>query len=83
MKSSGSTYRIWYRPHIEKAARQEVGAIGERKADVWPRIVVLDAAVLLEAGWEADEIWVVIAPREVLIWCTYNIGSNRADCRAG
>lgn len=51
-------------PHIGRRAREEVAAA---QADPAVRFVVLDAAVMLEAGWSdaCDRIVFVDAPREV------------------
>jgi len=55
---------VW--PEIRRLAQAEIAAL--RAAE--PRaVVVLEAAVLFEAGWEplVDEIWVVIVPRELAV----------------
>jgi phosphopantetheine adenylyltransferase/dephospho-CoA kinase len=55
---------VW--PEIRRLAQAEIAALRA----VEPRaVVVLEAAVLFEAGWEplVDEIWVVIVPREVAV----------------
>jgi dephospho-CoA kinase len=51
---------VW--PEIQRLAEAEIAAAHAERPDA---IVVLDAAVLLEAGWGslADEIWVVIVDR--------------------
>ena len=55
---------VW--PEIRRLAESEIAAYGEKNPD---GIVVLEAAVLFEAGWEdiGDEIWVVVVDREVAI----------------
>ena len=52
-------------PRIRKAVRERLSALRGAGAEV----VVLEAAVLLEAGWEdmVDEVWVVEAPREAVV----------------
>lgn len=51
---------VW--PAIRQLATEEVALFAERGVDV----VVLDAAILLEAGWDAmvDEVWVAVIPKE-------------------
>ena len=55
---------VW--PEIRRLAEVEIDAIRAQADDA---IVVLEAAVLFEAGWEdaVDEIWVVVVPPEVAI----------------
>ena len=55
---------VW--PEIRRLAEQEVAVIRAKHPDA---VVVLDAAVLLEAAWESlvDEIWVVIVDRATAI----------------
>jgi phosphopantetheine adenylyltransferase/dephospho-CoA kinase len=55
---------VW--PEIRRLAEAEIGAIA---ADDPQAVVVLEAAVLFEAGWEplVDEIWVVVVERAVAI----------------
>ncbi len=55
---------VW--PAIRQLAEAEIAAV---RAAGTPRVVVLEAAVLFEAGWQnlGDEIWVVIVDREVAI----------------
>lgn len=52
-------------PRIRKAVRERLSALRGAGAEV----VVLEAAVLLEAGWEdmVDEVWVVEAPWEAVV----------------
>ena len=52
-------------PRIRKAVRERLSALRGAGAEV----VVLEAAVLLEAGWEdmVDEVWVVEAPWEAVM----------------
>ncbi len=52
-------------PRIRKVVSERLGALREAGAEV----TVLEAAVLLEAGWEdmVDEVWVVEAPREAVV----------------
>lgn len=55
---------VW--PAIRTLAEEEIASVRAVEA---ARVVVLEAAVLFEAGWQdlGDEIWVVIAEREVAI----------------
>ncbi|MBV1877266.1 MAG: dephospho-CoA kinase [Pseudomonadales bacterium] len=55
---------VW--PQIRQLAEQQIAAIKAANADA---TVVLEAAVLFEAGWEdmGDEIWVVVVEREIAI----------------
>ena len=52
-------------PRIRKAVRERLSALKEAGADV----VVLEAAVLLEAGWDdmVDEVWVIEAPWKAVV----------------
>lgn len=55
---------VW--PEINRMAKDEIrAALAENPA----RVVVLEAAVLLEAGWQKDmdEVWVVIVDPEVAV----------------
>ena len=53
-------------PEIRRLAEVEIGAVRARQADA---IVVLEAAVLFEAGWQdaVDETWVITAKRDVAL----------------
>jgi len=55
---------VW--PAIRALAQAEIETIAQQQPG---RIIVLEAAVLLEAGWQdiVDEIWVTIVDREVAI----------------
>lgn len=55
---------VW--PEIRKMALAEIEAA---RADGKAKAIVLEAAVLLEAGWQdiVDEVWVVYAEREQVI----------------
>jgi dephospho-CoA kinase len=55
---------VW--PEIGRLAAAEIGAARERDPDV---IIVLEAAVLFEAGWQrtVDEVWAVIVEPEVAV----------------
>jgi phosphopantetheine adenylyltransferase/dephospho-CoA kinase len=55
---------VW--PEIRRLAEAEIAAI---RASDPSAVVVLEAAVLLEAGWEslADEIWVVVVDRATAV----------------
>lgn len=55
---------VW--PEIRRLAEAEIHRIGSNDPDA---VVVLEAAVLLEAGWESavDEIWVVLVEPAVAV----------------
>jgi dephospho-CoA kinase len=55
---------VW--PAIRARAEKE---IAELRAAGRTRVIVLEAAVLFEAGWEdlGDEVWVIIVEREIAI----------------
>ena len=61
---------VW--PAIRALAAQEIAearAAGNERESSPPRVVVLEAAVLFEAGWQdlGDEVWVNIVEREIAI----------------
>lgn len=55
---------VW--PEIRRLAEAEIAQVRAREPD---RLVVLEAAVLFEAGWEdaVDEVWVVVVDRDVAV----------------
>ncbi len=55
---------VW--PLIRELAEQEIGEIGASNPQ---RVIVLEAAVLLEAQWDdlVDEVWVVVVDQSVAI----------------
>jgi phosphopantetheine adenylyltransferase/dephospho-CoA kinase len=55
---------VW--PEIRRLAEAEIAALAEAEPST---VVVLEAAVLFEAGWEplVDEVWVVVVERAVAI----------------
>jgi len=55
---------VW--PRILELARAEMDGVSERDP---ARIIVLEAAVLFEAGWEraVDEVWAVVVAPEVAV----------------
>ena len=55
---------VW--PEIRRLAESEIGAVSETAPDA---IIVLEAAVLFEAGWDdiGDTIWVITVERETAI----------------
>ncbi len=55
---------VW--PEIRRMAEEQIRTIGKSDAKA---IVILEAAVLLEAGWQSavDEIWAVVVEPEVAI----------------
>lgn len=59
---------VW--PAIEALARQELHALGEARSGApHPRVAVIEAAILIEAGWDArvDEVWVTHVPDAVVV----------------
>ena len=58
------THIVW--PAIRRLAETEIAKV---RAAGTPKVIVLEAAVLFEAGWQdlGDEIWVVIVERPVAI----------------
>jgi dephospho-CoA kinase len=61
---------VW--PAIRALAAEEIAQVrtaGNQHESSPPRVVVLEAAVLFEAGWQdlGDEVWVNIVDREVAI----------------
>ena len=59
---------VW--PAIEELARQQLRTLGEaRSGTPHPRIAIVEAAILLEAGWNhrVDEVWVTHVPAPVAI----------------
>ena len=63
---------VW--PAIKKMATKEIQAVREQNPE---QIIVLEAAVLFEAGWQdiVDQVWTMIVEREVAI--------DRASSRDG
>jgi phosphopantetheine adenylyltransferase/dephospho-CoA kinase len=55
---------VW--PEIRRLAEAEMAEVQSREPG---RLVVLEAAVLFEAGWEdaVDEVWVVVVDRDVAV----------------
>ncbi|MDA0979036.1 MAG: dephospho-CoA kinase, partial [Proteobacteria bacterium] len=55
---------VW--PEIRRLAELQIADISAAEPDA---IIVLEAAVLFEAGWEdiGDEIWVIVVDRETAI----------------
>jgi len=51
---------------IRELAQQEIARV---RAAGRPRVIVLEAAVLFEAGWQdlGDEVWVAIVDRDIAI----------------
>ena len=70
---------VW--PEIRRLAEAEIASLRRRNPD---GVVVLDAAVLLEAGWEdlADEIWVVVVERATAVARAVARGLERAAVEA-
>lgn len=48
------------------------------------KVTVLEAAILIEAGWKylVDEVWIAIAPRETVIEREVSLGLGEADIEA-
>jgi dephospho-CoA kinase len=69
-------------PAMTKLLKEKLKEYKEKSAEV----VVIDAAILFEAGWDkyADEVWVVYAPRELQLKRLMNrekISENQALAR--
>lgn len=78
-KLASLTDIVW--PEILQLARSEMAAV---EAEDPGRIIVLEAAVLLEAGWQdaVDEVWAVVVDPEVAVQraCARD-GLSEADVR--
>jgi len=71
---------VW--PAIKNMAQQEIESV---KAQQPKQVIVLEAAVLFEAGWEdiVDEVWSTLVDREVAIErATNRDGSDREQVEA-
>ncbi len=71
---------VW--PAIKQMATQEILSVKEQRPE---RVIVLEAAVLFEAGWEdiVDEVWSTIVDREVAIERASNRdGTDRSQVEA-
>ena len=71
---------VW--PAIKNMAQQEIRSV---RAEQPKRVIVLEAAVLFEAGWEdiVDEVWSTLVDREVAIErATNRDGSDREQVEA-
>ena len=71
---------VW--PAIKKMATQEIQTVATQRPD---QVIVLEAAVLFEAGWEdiVDEVWSTIVDREVAIERASNRdGTERSQVEA-
>ena len=71
---------VW--PAIKQMATQEILSVKEQRPE---QVIVLEAAVLFEAGWEdiVDEIWSTIVDREVAIERASNRdGTDRSQVEA-
>lgn len=71
---------VW--PAIRTLAETEMAAIADRQPDA---VVVLEAAVLFEAGWEdaVDEVWAVIVEPDVAVMRAMSRdGSDEAAVRS-
>jgi len=71
---------VW--PAIKKMATQEIQTVQTQRPD---QVIVLEAAVLFEAGWEdiVDEVWSTIVDREVAIERASNRdGTERSQVEA-
>ena len=71
---------VW--PAIKQMATQEILSVKEQRPE---QVIVLEAAVLFEAGWEdiVDEIWSTIVDREVAIERASNRdGTDRSQVQA-
>ncbi len=56
-------------PHMAEAMAREIAEVKERPDAILPPLIVLDAAILFEAGWQVlcDEVWVVTADPEMAL----------------
>jgi len=71
---------VW--PAIKNMAQQEIESV---RAQQPKQVIVLEAAVLFEAGWEdiVDEVWSTLVDREVAIErATNRDGSDREQVEA-
>ena len=71
---------VW--PAIKNMAQQEIESV---RAEQPKQVIVLEAAVLFEAGWEdiVDEVWSTLVDREVAIErATNRDGSDREQVEA-
>jgi len=71
---------VW--PAIKKMATQEIQSVKNQRPG---QVIVLEAAVLFEAGWEdiVDEVWSTIVDREVAIERASNRdGTDRSQVEA-
>ncbi|MEM9623793.1 MAG: dephospho-CoA kinase [Pseudomonadota bacterium] len=71
---------VW--PAIHRMATEQIDAVRQEKPE---QIVVLEAAVLIEAGWLdlVDEVWVTVVDPEVAITrASARDGTERADVQA-
>lgn len=86
-RMSALNHIVW--PAIEDLARQELRALGESRSGApHPRVAILEAAILIEAGWSArvDEVWVTHVPDAVAIsrLCSRNgLSEDEARRRLG
>lgn len=57
---------VW--PEIKLLAEERISKMGEEGVES----IVLEAAVMLEAGWDdlCEEVWTVQAPQDVARWVT-------------
>ncbi|KAL3318968.1 hypothetical protein Ciccas_002363 [Cichlidogyrus casuarinus] len=55
---------VW--PHIQRMALQAVNEITKKSDSPGSEVIMLDAAILLQAGWDSmcDEIWVSVVTRD-------------------
>jgi len=56
-------------PLMARRMEQEIAAVRARPADQRPPLIVLDAAILLEAGWDrlCDAVWTVETPPDIAL----------------
>ena len=56
-------------PRMAQRMGAEIAQLRDRPAARRPPVIVLDAAILLEAGWDSlcDEVWVVVAEPETAL----------------
>ncbi len=56
-------------PRMAELMAREIAAIRQRSVDSRPALILLDAAILFEAGWDSlcDEVWVVTSDRKIAL----------------
>jgi dephospho-CoA kinase len=73
-------------PRMAERMAREIAELKARHQEALPPLIVLDAAILFEAGWDAmcDETWAVVARAEVAVerlMARDGLGREEADAR--